>query len=610
MDLSSALPEQRSFIEHPPDRPALLAAGPGTGKTWVLERRSEHLVDAGVDPDDLAVLTLTRSLSVELSERIPHGSTSTLHSFALRHLNLLREAWGRIVVSPWEQREIVREDLALGYKIAFDSDCSVRTVDAFLKKLGASFRDDQELPADLSPTEERLRQIFLQHRELFGYRLMDELSYDLVRLIEAGAQLLHPPTHVLVDEYQDLTAGELRLLQLMQERCGATVNAAGDDRQSIYGFREADPRALHRFPSVYGIDEPDYLWRSSRCPRLICDLANLVAGGLSPLPGLERRDLQPWPGRSDEGFLSIASYPSPSSEARNVTAQCLELVAQGVPRSEIIVVVASYYGPVFRSLGEAAAEAGSNGLFADPRAAEADVPVVVRLAATCARLLSNADDQLAWRTLVWATPGLGGTRLRRMLESDGATYVARMRYVAERDSIIGRPVNAATRVLNEFGGNETVDIRAVVTAAAEELGIPLNDGDMKSLGDEPMRPSEIAHRVFELDEAVADEEALEDVDAIAVHTIFSAKGLQAPHVFLVNAVNESFAGRGDVASGLRMAYVGVTRASQSLRISGARYLRFTALGNQMGVESTRPADFLVDHCRRVGVDLDVIPAGG
>lgn len=236
MDLSSALPEQRSFIEHPSERPALLAAGPGTGKTWVLERRSEHLVSAGVDPDDVAVLTLTRSLSVELSERIPHGSASTLHSFALRHLNLLREAWGRIVVSPWEQREIVREDLALGYKIAFDAGCSVTTVDAFLKKLGASFRDDQELPADLSPTEGRLRQIFIQHRELFGYRLMDELSYDLVRLIEAGTQLQRPPTHLLVDEYQDLTAGELRLLQLMQEWCGVTVNAAGDDRQSIYGF--------------------------------------------------------------------------------------------------------------------------------------------------------------------------------------------------------------------------------------------------------------------------------------------------------------------------------------------------------------------------------------
>ncbi len=610
MDLSSALPEQRSFVERPPDEAALLAAGPGTGKTWVLERRSEHLVEAGVDADDLAVLTLTRSLAAELSDRVPHGSASTLHSFALRHLNLLRDAWGRIVVSPWEQREIVREDLALGYKVAFDSGCSVTTVGAFLKKLGASFRDDQELPADLSPTEERLRQVFLQHRELFGYRLMDELAYDLVRLIEAGAELQHPPTHVLVDEYQDLTAGELRLLQLMRERFSVAVNAAGDDRQSIYGFREADPRALHRFTDVYGIGEADYLWRSSRCPRVICDLANLVATGLPPLEGLERRDLGPWPGREDEGFLSIASYPSPRSEARNVVASCLELIAEGVTRSQIIVVVASYYSPVLRGICEAAAEAGSEGLFADPRASEPDVPVHIRLAATCARLLANADDQLAWRTLVWATPGLGEARLRRILEAEGATYAARLRFVAERDALVARPVSAATRVITDFGENEVIDLQALVAAAAEELGLPLSDDDLEALGGEPMRPSEVAHRVFELDEAAGEEEVGEDFKAVAVHTIFSAKGLQAPYVFLVNAVNESFAGRGDVASGLRMAYVGVTRASASLRISGARFLRFTALGNQMGVDSTRPADFLVDHCHRLGVDLDVIQAGG
>lgn len=129
-----------------------------------------------------------------------------------------------------------------------------------------------------------------------------------------------------------------------------------------------------------------------------------------------------------------------------------------------------------------------------------------------------------------------------------------MRYIAERETISARPVGAATRVLNDFGGSEVVDLRAVVAAAAEELAIPLNDGDLETLGDAPMRPSEIAHRVFEFDEAVAEEEAVEDTDAIAVHTIFSAKGL--------------------------------------------------------GVDSTRPADFLVDHCRRVGVDLEVIPAGG
>lgn len=609
MDLSGALPEQRSFIENPPDRPALLAAGPGTGKTWVLERRSEHLVGSGIDPDGIAILTLTRSLAAELSQRIPHGSASTLHSFALRHLNLLGDAWGRIVVSPWEQTEIIRRDLALGYEIAFDTDCSLSSIDSFFKTLGASFRSGQEVPPNLSPKEQRLRQVFLEHRTLFRYRLLEELAYDLVRFIDAGTHLREPPTHLLVDEYQDLTAGELRLLQLMQERFGTTVNAAGDDRQSIFGFREADPLALHRFPGVYGIASPDYLWRSMRCPKLICDLANLIAADLAPLPDLDRRDLEPWPGRPDSGDISITSYPSPVSEARNVVRQCLDLIDSGVSRSDIIVIAASYVDPVLSGLERAAAEAGADGLFTDARVRDPDVPIGMRLAKTCARLLMNREDQLAWRTLVWATPQLGTVRSRRIFEAEGSTYLARLRYMGDRDRVIARPIAAGTRVQREFGDREVINLRELVIAAANELNCSLRDADLENIGDELISTRDIADRSFELEKVGDAEEAAGMPEAIAVHTIFSAKGLQAPYVFLVNAVNGSFAGRGDVASGLREAYVAVTRAKLSLHISGARYLGHTALGNQMKVTATTPADFLVDHCSQLGIGLQVIRKG-
>lgn len=606
MDLSSALDEQRSFIERQIGMPALLAAGPGTGKTWVLERRSEFLTKTGVDPEDIAILTLTRSLAAELSERIPHGTASTLHSFALRRLNMLGDAWGQIVVDPWEQRTIVREDLALGHQISFGSTCSLTSVDKFLTKLGASFRDDQELPADLSPAEDRLRQVFLEQRALFGYRLMDELAYDLVRLIEAGAELERVPTHLLIDEYQDLTAGELRLLQLLQERCGAVVSAAGDDRQSIYGFREADSRALHRFTEVYGIDEPDYLWRSKRCPRVICDLANLVAAGLPPLPGLERPHLEPWPGRQEQGSIEVTSYPGPKAEARAVVALCQELLDNGVRATDVIIVVAAYHGPVFSALTEVASETGSEGLFFDPRSRQPEVSIEMRLAATCARLLINARDQMAWRTLVWAVPGFGQSRRTRILEADGATYLHRLRHMADRDGITARALLAGDRVLDLFGESDELDLREVVEVAATALRLSLDPDSVQSLGDTPVRPAEVVQRLFESEEAAGEEEIVSEPGAVAVHTVFSAKGLQAPHVFLVNAVNESFAGRGDAADGLRMAYVSVTRASSALHISGSRYLRYTALGKQMGVDSTRVADFLVDHCIRLGVELRAV----
>lgn len=604
-----ALEEQRAFIERTAAEPALLAAGPGTGKTWVLERRSEFLVASGVDPDDIAVLTLTRSLAEELGQRIPHGSASTLHSFSLRQLNLLRDAWGKVVVSPWEQREIVRRDLDLGHVISFGTANGAAKVGDFLKRMGACFRDGQDEPADLSDDETRLYQVFLQHRELFGYRLLDELANDLVRLIEAGTELPRPPTHLILDEYQDLTSGELRMLLLMKERFDTVVNAAGDDRQSIFGFREADPLALHRFTGAYSVDEPDYLWRSKRCPLVVCRLANQIASALPPLPGLKRPDLEPWPGRIDDGELTITSYPSPTSEARSVVARCRELLDGGASASDIMIVVAAYHGPVFHALHEAAAEVGVADLFVDPRSKESEVSVEVRMAATCARLLLNPVDQLAWRTLVWATPGLGPTRERKILGSDGSSYLTRLRRAAGRDPVIARAVSAGDAVLARFAGAEEVKPEELILLANEHLGRDLDEEQMERLGEEPARLADIVQRVFELDEASGDQEVRPTDAGIAVHTVFSSKGLQASHVFLVNAVNESIAGRGDPGDGVRLTYVAVTRSSSSLHISGPRYVGHTALGNQMGVKSTRVADLLIDACRRVGVEVRIVPSG-
>ncbi|MGD0876420.1 MAG: ATP-dependent helicase [Acidimicrobiales bacterium] len=608
--LPPALEEQRAFIRRPTNEPALLAAGPGTGKTWVLERRSEFLVGEGVQPDRISILTLTRSLAAELSSRIPHGTASTLHSFSLTQLNLLRDAWGKVVVSPWEQRELVRQDLDLGHAISFGSRCGAVKVDRFLKRMGTCFRDGQDEPTELSEEETRLYQVFLYHRELFGYRLLDELANDLVRVIEAGAELPRPPTHLIVDEYQDLTSGELRMLQLMKERFGAILNAAGDDRQSIYGFREADALALHRFPAAYSVDEPSYLWRSKRCPLIVCGLANRLAATLPNLPGLERRNLEPWPGRVDEGELTITSYPSSVSEARGVVARCQLLLAAGFKPSEIIVVVAAYHAPVFKVLCEAATEAGMPDLFVDPRCKESDVPTEMRLAASCARLLLNPRDQLAWRTLVWATPQLGTVRQRKILEGQGATYLLRLRDAGERDATVARTVRAGDAVLAQFAGRGEIKPRELVRVAAEHLGLALDEEAMRRCSNEPARPAEVMLKLFELDEASGDEEVQPTIDGIAVHTVFSSKGLEAPHVFLVNAVNQSLAGRGDPADGIRLAYVAVTRASSSLHISAPRYVGHSALGNQMGVEVTRVADLLVDNCRRIGVQLVAVASGG
>ena len=611
MGVPEPLPEQREFIERDAAAHALLVAGPGTGKTWTLERRAEFLVDERhVDPERIALLTLTRSLARSLGERIPFGRAQTLHSFALSQLNRLGDAWDRRVADPWEVENLVRTDLKLGFRHEYGRSIPLRHIDRYLSELGTAFRNNQDEPTEMSVEQRQIHQVFLQQRELFRYRLMDELAYDLVRLLEQGADLDEPPTHVLADEYQDLTAGELRLLQLLNASFGTVIDACGDDRQSIFGFRAADPLALHRFPDVYHVDHPDYLWRSSRCPQRVCDLANRLAETLPALPGLERPALQPWEGREDEGVAEVIAASSPITEARWVVRRCRDFIDGGHQPNELMVVVSAYFDDVFRYLTQAAGELdGSPFSFYDPRQSDplAD-DLGVRLLSAGARLLVSADDQMAWRTLVWAVRGLGDRRLTRLLTAGEATFIANLRRVAESDAACRRAVDAGDAVIEQLGRQEEVEPGAIVDILVDRLGCgPVDRTGVDAVRGETAAapPREWLQQVFGVSEPTQAKPD-EVPGAIPVYTIFGAKGLQAPVVLLVNAIEQSFAGRGALEDGIRRAYVGVTRARDHLLISAPLYLRGSSLEHTVGTRAGGLAQIIVEAADHAGIDVETI----
>jgi superfamily I DNA/RNA helicase len=592
------LEEQRRFIERPADTVALLAAGPGTGKTWVLERRSEWLVEQGVAPGSISIVTLTRAMAASLTDRIPHGRASTLHSFALRHLNASGEAWGRKVADPWEVDTLVCQDLQDGYELAFGEDPGRIITKRFLKKMSAAFRDEQDQPANPTAEETRLHQVFIQQRTLFGYRLMDELVYDLLGLLEGGVGI-DAPSHLLVDEYQDLTPGELRLLQVLHQRFGTFVNACGDDRQSIYGFRLADPLALHRFAEAYALEEVDHLTVSRRCPSVVCNLANRIADYLPPAPGLERLPIEPWPERNDEGLLGLHQFPSLAAESRWIAVQCLGLLDAEVPAEEVIVIASSFHAPVLAGLVAAADAVEGEISFFDPRSANPLAnDVAVRLLGAGLRLLVDVRDQMAWRTLVWAKPGLGEVRRRSILEEDGLTYTGRLARAAASDETIAAAEQAGDAVIDRFGGTAEVSPAEVLDTLCDCLGVQPDRALVAEVlaGRDAIAPHDFATMVAEAADGDDVEEGANR--AIAVHTIFSSKGLDAGHVFLATAIDQAFAGRGNAADGIRQLFVGVTRASEALHISAPGWIKYTALQPLAGEDRVQLARAIVDAAGR------------
>ncbi|MFF2542487.1 UvrD-helicase domain-containing protein [Kitasatospora sp. NPDC058063] len=170
---------QLRVIDRPADRKSLVTAGAGTGKTFTLVRRIEHLVAEGLGSSELLVLTFSRAASVELRERLRllggrsrHVRVATFDAWALQ---LLREAAG--------------DEAWIG-----------RTFDERVRTATTLIENEQTAPESLE---------------------------DIV--------------HVLVDEVQDLVGDRRRLVQAFLEayECGFTV--VGDAAQAIYGFQVTDP---------------------------------------------------------------------------------------------------------------------------------------------------------------------------------------------------------------------------------------------------------------------------------------------------------------------------------------------------------------------------------
>jgi len=276
--------EQRTAASHL-NSPARVLAGPGTGKTRVLTRRIQFLIEAkDVSPDGILALTFTRAAAHELRQRLlsampgePQPGVSTLHSFALRQL--LRNASMLTslpqplrIADDWEERRIILEDIKSILKLPRIS--SARSL------FNQPSSDWETLAADqgkLTP-DPKFIGAWQEHRQLFGYTLRSELVYQLKRSLEQlpDFALEAPTSHLLVDEYQDLNRCDLAVIASLIHR-GAELYVAGDDDQSIYGFRKAHPDGIRQFLTDYPTAADLRLRECKRCDTEILALGEFVA---------------------------------------------------------------------------------------------------------------------------------------------------------------------------------------------------------------------------------------------------------------------------------------------------------------------------------------------
>ena len=349
--------------------PQIVVGGPGTGKTEFLVRRVVHLIEIDKVPaTSLLLLSFGRRGTADLEHRIrtaltvsvPQIDVSTFHSFAARVVERRAADLGwddapQILTGP-EQVDVVQRLLARSdrsrWSPAFRGLLGSPTFAREVTDLVLRAREQVLSPAqiaDLADARADWRGLpaFIAD---YDTELKRSGRIDYGTLLAAAVEALDRPdmadpiidrlSHILVDEYQDTTAAQARLLELLAQRT-TNLTAVADPYQSIYSFRGADLHNVEDFPNRFRDADGNpgrrvVLTTSFRTPQKILDAAVRVTSG--DLPGAAG-PVVPAPGN---GRVDVYRFDQETEEAEWIAGEMQRLhLEDGLPYAAMGVFVRS-----------------------------------------------------------------------------------------------------------------------------------------------------------------------------------------------------------------------------------------------------------------------------
>ncbi|APF17357.1 UvrD/REP helicase [Caldithrix abyssi DSM 13497] len=263
--------EQKAAVKHFRG-PAIVLAGPGTGKTRVLTRRIAYLIQNGhVPAQEILAVTFTNKAAQEIRQRVADLIRSRK---MVKQLNI-----GTFHALGYQ---ILNENAALLNRQAPIAIFDAQDRKKILKRLAVVAEDDLESFNDLigkiklflveTPEDETLQlamQSYADFLESQNAVDLEDLIYLTVQLLRSHDDLLKAYRHrfkwILVDEYQDLNRGQYELLKLLAAGSEPNLFVIGDPDQAIYGFRGADVHYITRFETDFQKARSFRLKISYRC---------------------------------------------------------------------------------------------------------------------------------------------------------------------------------------------------------------------------------------------------------------------------------------------------------------------------------------------------------
>lgn len=605
---------QLRAVEHG-ESPLVIAAGAGTGKTRVLTARVARLLEAGVAPERMLLLTFTRRAAAAMisraaalcgdaqaAQRIAGG---TFHAVAHRivaehaqHLGLADVT----VIDPddvIDLLDLLRSEHGLdGTERRLPTTRTIADIGSRAVNTGTPARKviEEQFPWALEHADavlELLRHYSARKRER-GLLDLDDLLIALRALVadpDVGARLRARWDWVLVDEYQDVNRLQVDIVRgLRPDGRGLTV--VGDDAQAIYGFRGASAGHLLDLVEAFPDAEVVRLERNFRSTQPVLDLANEVRPGDLPLRLVADR-------RATGIRPSLVVCRNADDEARTVAERILAAHQEGMPLREqaVLMRTGSHSAQLEVELkvrGIPFHKFGGIGYLETAH---------VRDLLAGFRVVLNPGDEVSWYRLLTRHRAIGKASARKLagVLADGGIDRA-------ADAVAAAPAKARTGLastLSLLGAVDAASGVAEIVEACRGAVDPLlrahypdwqrRAADVSGIAEAAARQSDL--RMFVSEQAidpvnVAGDWAKKphlDEDWLTLSTIHSAKGLEwsAVHVIRANdgamPSDMALSSAAGLAEEQRLFYVAVTRARDTLDVYAPSRL------------PTHPTAFLAKH---------------
>ena len=582
--------------------PALLLAGAGTGKTRTLIYRVAHLIESGVSPESILLLTFTNKAANEMKERAEKmlkekcGITAcTYHSFCVKMLRFYGKMAGIspdfTIISGPDEADII--DI-IKSELNFQKLKNMPSASVFASMLSTCVNKRLTLEELLKEQKywrfrQNERKLLLLREETKKYKEEHNLfNYDDILLkfdqmltdySNIARRIEDTYRYIMVDEYQDTNTLQDSIIRKIRTK-NTNLMVVGDDMQSIYKFRGADVQNILSFPKRYTDCKVIYLTENYRSSQEILNLANHVMTNATE--GYQKNLRAQF---NSQELPKVYSVNDTKTEAEFVLNRIKAKHAEGIPYNDICVL----YRNSFQSyelevlLNKAGLDFEKYGgiRFLD-RAHIKDVLAFLRI-------YTNPSDELAWFRILQLHIGIGKVYARnisRKYLEYGPEYLIDDCHKRKK---YGVHIRKLYDEIQSWEGKEFLEILKSSCAyyvKTLENTIRNKKVDSESDREESLQDLErnkeditiLQEMAKDYDSALAflDATTLDatkskgnEEDKLVLSTIHSVKGLEYDTVVLLDCIDEilpsaRYIGSPEDNEDVRCMYVAVTRAKNTL----------------------------------------------